>query len=139
MTIMKIIDGLYFTIGMILFNPLTGESKTPEQLNEDDRTTYDACMGAIALLKAQEPRVMTLEEIVGWEGAFWLEFLEEENESYTRYGYAFFAGSTPDVIEVIARDSFRPLYAFIRSEYRIRWRCWTSRPTDEQREAIPWG
>ena len=52
---MKIIDGLYFTIGMILFNPLTGESRTPDQLNEDDRTTYDACMGAIALLKAQEP------------------------------------------------------------------------------------
>jgi hypothetical protein len=49
---MKIIDGLYFTIGMILFNPLTGESKTPDQLNEDDRTTYDACMGAIASLKA---------------------------------------------------------------------------------------
>ena len=57
MTIMKIIDGLYFTIRMILFNPLTGESKTPDQLNEDDRTTYDACMGAIALLKAQEQAV----------------------------------------------------------------------------------
>ena len=55
MTIMKIIDGLYFTIGMMLFNPLTGESKTPDQLNEDDRTTYDACMGAIALLRMQEP------------------------------------------------------------------------------------
>ena len=55
MTIKKIIDGLYFTVGMILFNPLTGEVKTPEELNEDDRTTYDACMGAIELLKAQEP------------------------------------------------------------------------------------
>lgn len=54
MTIKKIIDGLYFTIGMMLFNPLTGESKTPEELNEDDRTTYDACMGAIELLKELE-------------------------------------------------------------------------------------
>ena len=32
MTIKKIIDGLYFTIGMMLFNPLTGESKTSEEL-----------------------------------------------------------------------------------------------------------
>lgn len=57
MTTKKIIDGLYFTVGMILFNPATGESKTPDELNEDDRYTYDACMGAIELLKAQEPRV----------------------------------------------------------------------------------
>ena len=69
MTIMKIIDGLYFTIGMILFNPLTGESKTPEQLNEDDRTTYDACMGAIDLLKAQEPGKVniTITQSDGWK------------------------------------------------------------------------
>lgn len=56
MTTKKIIDGLYFTVGMMLFNPATGESKTPDELNEDDRYTYDACMGAIELLKAQEPR-----------------------------------------------------------------------------------
>lgn len=51
MTIKKIIDGLYFTVGMMLFNPATGESKTPDELNEDDRYTYDACMGAIEKLK----------------------------------------------------------------------------------------
>lgn len=55
MTVKRIIDGLYFTVGMMLFNPMTGESKTPDELNEDDRVTYDACMGAIDLLKAQEP------------------------------------------------------------------------------------
>ena len=63
MTIKKIIDGLYFTIGMMLFNPLTGESKTPEELNEDDRTTYDACMGAIELLKAQEREIDFLKQM----------------------------------------------------------------------------
>ena len=68
MTVMKIIDGLYFTIGKILFNPLTGEGKTPDQLNEDDWTTYDACMGAIALLKAQEPKPPIIKEnSYGWK------------------------------------------------------------------------
>ena len=56
MTTKKIIDGLYFTVGMMLFNPATGEAKIPDELNEDDRYTYDACMGAIELLKAQEPQ-----------------------------------------------------------------------------------
>ena len=54
MTIKKTIDGLYRTISMMLFNPLTGETKTPDSLNEDDKTTYDACMSAIELLKPQE-------------------------------------------------------------------------------------
>ena len=27
---------------------------------------------------------------------------------------------------------------FSKELYRINWRCWTSRPTDEQREAAKW-
>lgn len=50
----KIIKGLEFTKAMITFNPSTGEDIEPENLNEDDKITYDACVGAIALLKEQE-------------------------------------------------------------------------------------
>ncbi|MBR3020416.1 MAG: hypothetical protein IKH57_25690 [Clostridia bacterium] len=51
-----IIGGLQFTAGMVTFNPLDGEAIAPEDLNEQDKLTYDACMGAIDLLKAQEPQ-----------------------------------------------------------------------------------
>lgn len=51
MTIKKIINGLEFTKEMFLFDPSTGEEKTKEQLNDLDRTTVDACEGAIELLK----------------------------------------------------------------------------------------
>ena len=47
----KIIAGLEFTKAMITFNPMTGEDIDPENLNEADKTTYAACVGAIALLK----------------------------------------------------------------------------------------
>ena len=50
----KVINGLEFTKAMITFNPSTGEDIEPENLNEADKTTYDACLGAIALLKEQE-------------------------------------------------------------------------------------
>lgn len=50
----KIIKGLEFTKAMITFNPSTGEDIEPEDLNEDNKITYDACVGAIALLKEQE-------------------------------------------------------------------------------------
>ncbi len=47
----QVIKGLEFTIAMILFNPSTGEDIEPENLNELDKITYDACVSAIALLK----------------------------------------------------------------------------------------
>ena len=80
---------------------------------------------AFALLKAQEPRVMTLEEVHKW------------------------ILTDPDL-----RD---PIYEETRKMYGGEWidplddydtgdivgygetvRCWTSRPTDEQREAVEW-
>jgi len=50
MTIKEIIDGLKFTVDMFLFNPSTGETFT-EPRNDMDKTTIDACKGAIELLE----------------------------------------------------------------------------------------
>jgi len=73
----------------------------------------------LALLKAQEPRVMTLEEYKALaekpkkeRDPVWEEWSDMEstwaipNQAYGGYGTS--------------------------------WRCWTSRPTDEQREKEPW-
>lgn len=53
MTRKEIIDGLKYTVDMFLFNPTTGETFT-EPRNDMDKTTIDACRGAIELLE-QEP------------------------------------------------------------------------------------
>ena len=53
MTREEIISGLKFTIEMFLFDPNTGETFT-EPRNDMDKTTIDACRGAIELLE-QEP------------------------------------------------------------------------------------
>lgn len=50
MTLKEIIDGLKFTIDMFLFDPTTGETFT-EPRNDMDKTTIDACKGAIELLE----------------------------------------------------------------------------------------
>lgn len=46
----EIIAGLKFTVGMFLFDPDTGENLT-EPRNDLDKTTVDACNGAIELLE----------------------------------------------------------------------------------------
>ena len=53
MTREEIISGLKFTVEMFLFDPSTGETFT-EPRNDMDKTTIDACRGAIELLE-QEP------------------------------------------------------------------------------------
>ena len=53
----EVIYGLEFTKAMITFNPSTGEDIEPENLNEDNKITYNACVGAIALLKKQDEEV----------------------------------------------------------------------------------
>lgn len=57
----KVIKGLEFTKAMITFNPSTGEDIEPGNLNEADKTSYDACVGAIALLKEQDEQIKLLE------------------------------------------------------------------------------
>lgn len=98
---------------------------------------------ALALLKAQEPRVMTLEAVVALpDGSIvWLE----DNDK-------------PDVIVGLLRDVLLTVndyivivihFATVRNrllevvtamadDYGIRWRCWTARPTDEQRDEVKW-
>ena len=49
----KVISGLQYTIEMFLFDPATGHSKDPDDLNDADKITYDACVGAITMLKEQ--------------------------------------------------------------------------------------
>ena len=77
----------------------------------------------ISLLKAQEPRVMTLEEYDAWTD---LSFTERDpvfHEERTKRGSVTCWVNT-------AVCSLK--------EYGKNDRCWTSRPTDEQREATPW-
>lgn len=53
MTIKEIIDGLKFTMEMCLYNPTDGSMRPVSTLNDMDKTTYDACEGAIKLLEQQ--------------------------------------------------------------------------------------
>lgn len=109
-----------------------------------DNEPYTKCFehllrDALSLLKAQEPRVMTLEEIEdALDNVVWLDIPGAENladgfsliMAYSRkYGFVLLDspfGDNP------SQDRFE------YTDYNKTWRCWTARPTDEQREATPW-
>lgn len=94
----------------------------------------------LALLKAQEPRVMTLEEVKQLErGALiayeakGLELAEDGKNHFVIVCHA---------AEYNGMDSRGVIWFHggigIKGIYGKTVRCWTSRPTDEQREATPW-
>lgn len=78
---------------------------------------------AIEKLKAQEPRVMTLEEYEAWIDTPFTERNPVFHEERTKRGTV-----TCWVNTVVCT----------LREYGKNDRCWTSRPADAQREATPW-
>lgn len=86
------------------------------------------CRDALELLKKQEPRVMTLEE-TGKADISWLEVKDMNRVMPCRIRY-----SDGWFIKLFEGSPER----FAESEYGTELRCWTSRPTGEQRKAVAW-
>ena len=90
---------------------------------------------AHTLLKAQEPRVISYDEIDNYE-VLYLEVLDVDTEDglapwvKTKSGHWF----SP----LLCSDAQPEMTLCTSDEYMRICRCWTSRPTDEQREATPW-
>ena len=77
----SIISGLQYTMSMICFNPSTGEIKDPAALNEADKTTYDACLGAVAILAEQDEKIKQLYDYIYAHYAEMKELNEMTDES----------------------------------------------------------
>lgn len=118
-----------------------------DTLSEEEHKAFDLAVDA---LTAKQPRVMTLEEMKSLSTAnddalfdrnttfVWLE--EADGWIYiTRPSYSF----NPEWGD--EDDSFYVYYMgtdvgdrLESCNYGKTWRCWNTRPTDEQREATPW-
>lgn len=88
---------------------------------------------AIALLEAQEPRVLTLEEVKMLDrDYYYLESMRSPGKELREIvgAYGITCVTWPSI--TWARQTMGD------SGYGKTWRCWTSRPTNEQREAVPW-
>jgi hypothetical protein len=93
---------------------------------------------ALALLKAQEPRVMTLEELEDWDGAVFFEAFETDMYYALIENVDLTAGMDGEyvLVNVVPGEHHRRIWG--GEHYGEIWRCWTSRPTDAQRKAVKW-
>lgn len=105
---------------------------------EDPRACYGLDEDALALMKEQEPRVMTPDEVKNApdKSVVWLELKPDEifkNEIYP------FVGSGTGWYSCYCSANTTPMFTDNDVEqYGIKYRCWTSRPSDAQREETAW-
>lgn len=87
---------------------------------------------ALALLKEQEARVMTYEEIKDNLGVpVWVEYTDNENWN----GYGVPTSDHKAYIMIYGANAY---CAHNARSHNVKWRCWTSRPTPDQMRDTKW-
>jgi hypothetical protein len=90
---------------------------------------------ALALLKEQEPRVMTLEEIRS--GAVEVAWIEDADKVEVIPGIWFRLSNEgeDEAVDIHVLDGFVGMRLAV---YGKKWRAWTARPSPEQMRDTPW-
>ena len=135
-----IIDGLRMTMDLCVFDPSTGEEIDPDMLNDINRATYDACKGALEILK----RLDTDSDTISRQAA--IDALDEiEAEVADGYGYQYakwreyfveMPSAQPDIIRCrnckFASGDSRICMKFDHSPIgELDFCAWAERRTDE--------
>lgn len=106
-------------------------------------TSNAAMAAAIELLKAQEPRVMTLEEVIEHYSlppvfpddlGMQFDYYEDIEPLYFDFPHQ----EDPWIVHWRGYNQVGKYLEDWKADYGKSWRCWTSRPTDEQRKRVKW-
>ena len=96
---------------------------------------------ALSLLKEQEPRAITLTEL--WHMEHKPVYIQRKNSRLYVVEPAIvlktercYIPSLGDSYILMRENKIHDKYW--ACDYNVTWRCWTSRPTEEQRKATPW-
>lgn len=101
-----------------------------------DITTIE---NALALLEAQEPHVLSMDEVksLNRNNVVWLEDVgKAEIIPVIVKGRQVWPFTTMQVTNFMRCDGCT--ITSYDGDYNIRWRAWTSLPTEEERKAAPW-
>lgn len=91
-------------------------------------------------LIARESRVMSAAEVADCQEGTVLWVEERQGVTWNLFPMEIETSSThPDTgTDYLFFIAYHDIRKYECSEYNRTWRCWTSRPTDEQREATAW-
>lgn len=114
--------------------------------NAEEKMRYE-CLeemhrDALELLKEQQPRVLTLDEVMkhySLPPVFVDDLgMQEDYLQDIQPLYFEFLSNDPRNIHWRGYQHIRQYLDHWKPSYGQKWRCWTARPTDEQRKAVKW-
>lgn len=90
------------------------------------------------MTEVEETRVLELEELVGFDGAVWVEYNPDKVVLEGEWMFVDFVAEyvKPKAIYMIRRHGKQVVYK--DSGYGVTWRCWNRKPSEGEREATPW-
>ena len=113
-----------------------------------NKTGHEGCYqmhaDVLDLLKAQEPRVMTLEEVIqhySLPPVFVDDFNTQEDyyEDIRPLYFEFpYQEEDPCIVHWRGHDQVVQYLDMWKPTYNKKWRCWTAKPTEEQRKEVKW-
>jgi hypothetical protein len=107
-----------------------------QKCRECGEATSKAIQELQAKLKAQEPRVMTLDEINAVKHNDDLIY-ESNGVVKTMFHFIVTDGIVDNELHIRTELEGTQLVASLE-KYNIDWRCWTSRPDEKRRAETPW-
>ena len=93
---------------------------------------------ALALLREQEPRVMTLEEVKQHDNKNNCVWFELPNNIIAAVFVIQDRTQTGIISPYVNSEPLIFHLYWNNTNYGKTWRCWTAKPTDEQRKAVKW-
>ena len=105
-------------------------------LVQDDADLDEMYTEAVSILEAQKPRVMPLEAVLQEDIPFWFEYRDPKEWELNEWVLLFDTDSVAG--ERIGLRGRLSCHLPWTKDYGTEWRCWNTKPSDVQREAIPW-
>lgn len=125
--VIKGLEGVYRCVSTVTYT--CGECPYQDNRVECKRRVL---RDAIALLKEQEAHLLDISEIYTADD---LDVWIEEKGDYTVHPLMLIETEMTDKRQAAF---FFPMFVRPVKAYGKTWRCWTARPTDEQRKAVKW-
>ena len=110
--------------------------KTIKELNEDIpiKINLEFAEDILELLKEKEARILDWDELEDWGNAVWFE---DDYELECYIALIANVGTYDAKFTNVEPGKFHKL-DFLRQFYKKEWRCWSAKPTDEQRQEVEW-
>ena len=106
------------------------------ELVQDDGELHEMYTNVIGMLKEQEARVLTLDEAAA-DQEVWTEAKLRGTERIPLFISILWLTDDAKDFELELIGTSRRAF-MLANEYGKTWRCWSSKPTDEQRKAVKW-